>query len=164
MKSMMISNMIISMMMKHPLSMGTMIISQTILMCINQNNLTKNSWYLYILFITTIVFITTIGGLMVMFMYMASIASNEMFSPKLKLMILWTIMFISSMYMMKYNNEKSPQEMKLIFNELSEQKSTSKFFNLFKMNITIMMMMTLMITMISVTNISSTFEGPLKKL
>nr|QWS05450.1 NADH dehydrogenase subunit 6 [Cromna sinensis] len=159
-KLMMITT-LITPIMKHPMSLGSVLITQTILMSTIMSKKSNSTWYSYILFITMI------GGLMIMFMYMSSIASNEMFktpSKKKMLMILTLMIMISLM------NENEPMitwqsmEMnKMNFMEIEEVKSTSKFFNSNKLSITILMILTLLLTMVSVTNISSSFEGPLKK-
>nr|YP_002836177.1 NADH dehydrogenase subunit 6 [Geisha distinctissima]ACI28661.1 NADH dehydrogenase subunit 6 [Geisha distinctissima] len=145
---------------KHPMSMGSTLMAQTILIAMIMTKFSNSSWYSYILFITTV------GGLMIMFMYMSSVASNEKFKPmKMKTMMI-LMMMILTMMMMKDNVMTSNQTMemkKVLMNQAEELKSTSKFFNLNKMNTTIIMMTMLLITMISVTNISSSFEGPLKK-
>nr|YP_010580889.1 NADH dehydrogenase subunit 6 [Pyrops viridirostris]UZT27074.1 NADH dehydrogenase subunit 6 [Pyrops viridirostris] len=159
--SIIMTNTIMSTFMKHPLSMGFTLMVQTAMLCMNQSTISKTPWYMYVLFLTTV------GGLMIMFMYMASIASNEKFKLSIKMMIMW--MTMSTMMMILTNNDLSMEcmykmtEMKLQTTEMIEEKSTSKFFMMNKMNITITMMMILILTMVSVTNISSTFEGPLKK-
>nr|YP_010580876.1 NADH dehydrogenase subunit 6 [Pyrops lathburii]UAT98614.1 NADH dehydrogenase subunit 6 [Pyrops lathburii]UZT27061.1 NADH dehydrogenase subunit 6 [Pyrops lathburii] len=158
---MIMTNTIMSTFMKHPLSMGSMLMFQTMMLCLNQSTISKTPWYMYILFLTTV------GGLMIMFMYMASIASNEKFKMSIKMVIMW--MMMNMMAMMMTNIDLSMEcmykmtEMKMQTTEMSEEKSTSKFFMMNKMNITMTMMMILIMTMVSVTNISSTFEGPLKK-
>nr|UVV36459.1 NADH dehydrogenase subunit 6 [Nogodinidae sp.] len=159
---MMMINSIMFPLMKHPMSMGMILIMQTILISMMISFYSMSSWFSYILFITII------GGMMVMFMYMASIASNEMFKlNNNKVMI--TVIIITMMMMMnktddQLTNEMNQKTMNKIMNmEKEEIKSISKFFNMNKMMITIIMMMILLTTMISITTISSTFEGPLKK-
>nr|YP_010126146.1 NADH dehydrogenase subunit 6 [Lycorma meliae]QPN53399.1 NADH dehydrogenase subunit 6 [Lycorma meliae] len=160
-KYLILSNIIMSPMLKHPMSLGSMLIFQTALMCSNNSMTIKSSWYLYIMFLTTV------GGLMIMFMYMSSIASNEKFKPSTKIFLIW--MLITLIHMMVSNMDPTTEmisklnEIKEMTTELTEEKSTSKFFSMYKMNITITMMFILIITMISVNNIVSTFEGPLKK-
>nr|YP_010170678.1 NADH dehydrogenase subunit 6 [Pyrops candelaria]ACH42497.1 NADH dehydrogenase subunit 6 [Pyrops candelaria]QRZ60685.1 NADH dehydrogenase subunit 6 [Pyrops candelaria] len=155
------TNTIMSTFMKHPLSMGFMLMVQTTMLCLNQSTISKTPWYMYVMFLTTV------GGLMIMFMYMASIASNEKFKLSIKMMMVWTMMTMMTMMMTNIDLTMECMykmtEMKMQSTEMSEEKSTSKFFMMNKMNITMMMMMILILTMVSVTNISSTFEGPLKK-
>nr|QJQ26929.1 NADH dehydrogenase subunit 6 [Hemisphaerius rufovarius] len=157
MLKMMMINLMITPFLKHPMSLGTMLITQTILISISMSIKSNSSWFSYILFITII------GGMMVMFMYMASIASNEKFNPKMnKIMLILMLMLMLMPDLTTLEMEKK-NEMKFMMMEMEEIKSTSKFFNFNKMNMTIIIMLTLLLTMISVTNISNTFEGPLKK-
>nr|AEO18324.1 NADH dehydrogenase subunit 6 [Ricania marginalis] len=146
--------------MKHPISMGSMLMIQTILVSNKIFKKSNMSWFAYILFITII------GGMMIMFMYMSSIASNEKFSVTMKQLMLMTIITAMTMIMM---SESSMEQFNKILEkkELMIQKEETmysiKFFNLNKMNLTIITMIILLLTMIIVTNIASTFEGPLKK-
>nr|YP_009306446.1 NADH dehydrogenase subunit 6 [Ricania speculum]AOP19362.1 NADH dehydrogenase subunit 6 [Ricania speculum]QNV47328.1 NADH dehydrogenase subunit 6 [Ricania speculum] len=146
--------------MKHPISMGSMLMIQTILVSNKIFKESNMSWFAYILFITII------GGMMIMFMYMSSIASNEKFSVTMKQLMLMTIIIAMTMIMM---SESSMEQFNKILEkkELMIQKEETmysiKFFNLNKMNLTIITMIILLLTMIIVTNIASTFEGPLKK-
>nr|YP_010464220.1 NADH dehydrogenase subunit 6 [Strongylium kulzeri]UUL71597.1 NADH dehydrogenase subunit 6 [Strongylium kulzeri] len=77
-------------MMKHPLSTGSMLLIQTTLISLMTTNLNQNSWFSYILFLIMI------GGMLILFMYMTSIASNEKFktNPKLILVIMTTPMIL----------------------------------------------------------------------
>nr|YP_010235805.1 NADH dehydrogenase subunit 6 [Bambusicaliscelis fanjingensis]QTD82423.1 NADH dehydrogenase subunit 6 [Bambusicaliscelis fanjingensis] len=147
--------------MKHPISMGSMLIVQTIIISMISSMKFYSSWYSYILFITII------GGMMVMFMYMSSIASNEKFKMMsmkkiTSIMIMLTIFMITYKFYYTTMNLEKLNETKLFFMEFEEIKSTSKFMYLNKMNLTIMMMIILLLTMISITNITSSYEGPLK--
>nr|UDL72107.1 NADH dehydrogenase subunit 6 [Peltonotellus sp.] len=145
---------------KHPISVGTMLILQTTMISMISSSKFNSPWYSYILFITMI------GGLMIMFMYMSSIASNEKFkSMNFKMILFILILSITLNMMMNLyleNNEKM-EEYKFNSIEFEELKSTNKFFNFNKSKLTILMILILLITMISVTNISSSMEGPLKK-
>nr|YP_010235818.1 NADH dehydrogenase subunit 6 [Youtuus strigatus]QTD82436.1 NADH dehydrogenase subunit 6 [Youtuus strigatus] len=160
MKIMMIMLSLTSPILKHPISLGSTLLIQTIMICNYLSSNFESSWYSYI------IFITIIGGMMVMFMYMSSIASNEKFNM-IKMKFMFLIIILTIMIMMletpltKFISKM--EEKKMVFHELEETKSTFKFFNFNKMNITMLMMMILLISMISITNISSSFEGPLKK-
>nr|WOW99162.1 NADH dehydrogenase subunit 6 [Tropiduchidae sp. 2 WQW-2023a] len=151
--------------MKHPISMGTMVIIQTMMISMTMVMDSKKSWFSYILFITII------GGMMIMFMYMSSIASNEKFSLKMSKLLLFSTMLMFMIWLitnMKLNDQTMEslikmKEIKQISHENEDLKALSKFFNLKKMNITMFMMITLMLTMVVVSNISNSFEGPLKK-
>nr|YP_010381615.1 NADH dehydrogenase subunit 6 [Symplanella nigricans]UDL71990.1 NADH dehydrogenase subunit 6 [Symplanella nigricans] len=163
---MMMMIMILTPFMKHPISLGFLLILQTTLISMNMYINLKSTWYSYILFITII------GGMMVMFMYMTSISSNEKFemmnSNMLIMISILIIVIMCTICMMKKMNMLNEMSMKLeekkmIFQVFQETKSTHKLFKFNKNMITIFLMMILLLTMISVTNISSSFEGPLKK-
>nr|YP_010381706.1 NADH dehydrogenase subunit 6 [Augilina triaina]UDL72081.1 NADH dehydrogenase subunit 6 [Augilina triaina] len=155
-------------MLKHPVTLGFLLLIQTTLISMNMFKFLESTWYSYILFITII------GGMMVMFMFMASISSNEKFemmkfktsiSLMIFMLILMMMMNLNFKEILNFENEHmlKMEEKKLIFQEFQETYSTFKFFNFNKNLITIIMMLILLITMISVNNIASSFEGPLKK-
>nr|AND96299.1 NADH deshydrogenase subunit 6 [Onthophagus baolocensis] len=68
--------------MKHPLSMGLILLIQTINMSLYLGFFHLNYWFSYILFLIMI------GGMLILFIYMTNVASNEMFYPSMKFMIL----------------------------------------------------------------------------
>nr|YP_010885461.1 NADH dehydrogenase subunit 6 [Tenguna kuankuoshuiensis]WJE88882.1 NADH dehydrogenase subunit 6 [Tenguna kuankuoshuiensis] len=150
------ANMTILPLMKHPIALGTMMIIQTTLMCVQQINQKYTPWYSYIMFITTI------GGMMVMFIYMSSMASNEKLKKNMLIMSTWMITMMITLNLIKSNMIMNMIETKLIILNMEEIKTTTKMFNKPKLYLTIIIMMMLLITMISVTKIASTFEGPLK--
>lgn len=77
------------------------------------------------------------------------------------IIIILTIIIIPKDYTIEILNKIKEIKFNMIRNE--EIKTLSKFFNLNKINLTITLIITLLLTMVSVTNISRTFEGPLKK-
>uniref|UniRef100_A0AAU8G6P3 NADH-ubiquinone oxidoreductase chain 6 n=1 Tax=Metaurus sp. 1 YLZ-2024a TaxID=3230283 RepID=A0AAU8G6P3_9HEMI len=156
MKMIIMTNMMMLPMLNHPISMGTMMIIQTTLMCNQQTNNNYTPWMSYIMFVTMI------GGMMIMFIYMASIASNEKFKINMIIPIMWMITMMTMYLMFKNNSILQMNEKKMSNIQMEEIKFTMKMFNKPKMVMTLMVMISLMITMISVTKISSTFEGPLK--
>lgn len=146
--------------MKHPISIGSILIIQTILVSNKIFKESNMSWFAYILFITII------GGIIIIFIYMSRIASNEKFSVTIKQFILMTIIVTTTIIIIR---ESSIEQFNKILEkkELIIQKEETiyniKFFNLNKINLTIITIIILLLTIIIVTNIASTFEGPLKK-
>nr|YP_009241696.1 NADH dehydrogenase subunit 6 [Dichomeris ustalella]AMP87963.1 NADH dehydrogenase subunit 6 [Dichomeris ustalella] len=152
----------------HPLSMGLVILIQTLITCIMLGMLIKTYWFSYILFLTFL------GGLLVLFIYVSSIASNEMFnlSMKMKLFIFFSI-FISLIFNFMFINNLS-------FMNLINNDDMINFFNYYlffnneyKINMTklynnqtfLMMMMLiiyLFITLIAVVKITNIFFGPIR--
>nr|YP_010287426.1 NADH dehydrogenase subunit 6 [Somatina indicataria]UKT61757.1 NADH dehydrogenase subunit 6 [Somatina indicataria] len=152
----------------HPISMGLMILIQTLMMCMLMGMLYKTYWFSYILFLIFL------GGLLVMFIYVSSIASNELFNFSMKnKFFLMIMMMILIMLMLILNNN-------LKFMNLSNNLSDNNNFyhiymfnnenkiNLNKLynNHNFLMMMTLMIylfiTLIAVVKITNIFYGPLR--
>nr|UXW64197.1 NADH dehydrogenase subunit 6 [Colias erate] len=151
----------------HPLSMGLFILGQTLLICILSGMMIKTYWFSYILFLTFL------GGLLVLFIYVSSIASNEMFKSNMKMKIMFfylTLIFLMiSMIMM--NNLKY---MNFYFNSDMETYFNLKFFNNEnKMNLTklynsqtfymmMMLIIYLFITLVSVVKITNISYGPIR--
>nr|YP_010270197.1 NADH dehydrogenase subunit 6 [Potamometra berezowskii]UJY97001.1 NADH dehydrogenase subunit 6 [Potamometra berezowskii]UJY97014.1 NADH dehydrogenase subunit 6 [Potamometra berezowskii]UJY97040.1 NADH dehydrogenase subunit 6 [Potamometra berezowskii]UJY97053.1 NADH dehydrogenase subunit 6 [Potamometra berezowskii]UJY97066.1 NADH dehydrogenase subunit 6 [Potamometra berezowskii] len=143
-------------MMKHPLSMGFSIIMLTMLTAIMMNMMIKYSWYSYILVLVML------GGMLVLFMYMASIASNEIMKFSMKILLLMMAMFIMSNLLINFEMETmtSPN---MYFIENQNNMSMMKLFNSKTSIITILLATYLLITMIYVIFITNMFEGPMRK-
>nr|YP_010736816.1 NADH dehydrogenase subunit 6 [Macropsis irenae]WEP24690.1 NADH dehydrogenase subunit 6 [Macropsis irenae] len=140
--------------MKTPMSMGTVLLTQTIISTIIMNKMVLNSWF------PMITFIMMIGGMMILFMYMSSIASNEKFKMNLNL----TLMFIIMMFMteeLMMENQINETEMILNLNN-QETMSMTKLYNNKSMFLTVFMVLILLLTMISVSKIVLFHKGPLR--
>ncbi|YP_004021061.1 NADH dehydrogenase subunit 6 (mitochondrion) [Helicoverpa armigera] len=155
-------------MLNNPLSMGLMILFQTLLSCLMTGMLIKTYWFSYILFLTFL------GGLLVLFIYVSSIASNEMFKPTFNLkkiglfliMFLITIQFIyyNNMYWMNLSTNFDMDNFKeLIFFFNNENKiNLSKLYNNQTFLIMTMLVIYLFITLIAVVKITNIYYGPLR--
>nr|QHZ87487.1 NADH dehydrogenase subunit 6 [Coeliccia cyanomelas] len=143
--------------MKHPMSMGIMLMMQTIFVCMKTNNMAQSPWFSYILFLVFL------GGMLVLFIYMTSVASNELFvKNKFSLMII-IIMSMTMMILMlmdpilMFNNSYDANMFIQNKNELN-----NNLFN-FPTNImTLIMVMYLFLTLVVVVNITDTHQGPLR--
>nr|YP_009110221.1 NADH dehydrogenase subunit 6 [Nomophila noctuella]AIW64972.1 NADH dehydrogenase subunit 6 [Nomophila noctuella] len=153
----------------HPLSMGLMILIQTILTCLISGMMMSTYWFSYILFLTFL------GGLLVLFIYTSSIASNELFKISLKSKIMFflsiiiiTMISIMSIYNMKWMNLTNNNfDMKNFFNMMlffnNENKiNLSKLYNNQTFLMMMMMIIYLFITLIAVVKITNIFYGPLR--
>nr|YP_010702019.1 NADH dehydrogenase subunit 6 [Dexia tenuiforceps]WCL18807.1 NADH dehydrogenase subunit 6 [Dexia tenuiforceps] len=153
--------------MKHPLAMGLILLIQTIMVSLTTGLMSKTFWFSYILFLIFI------GGMLVMFIYMTSLASNEMFSFSMKLLLMAIIIFIIMMMilfmmdknmLMKYKN----LEMNTIYNFnsyiLENSLSLNKLYNYPTNLLTILLMNYLLITLIAVVKITKLFKGPLRPM
>nr|AWV84079.1 NADH dehydrogenase subunit 6 [Tettigades opaca] len=142
---------------KHPLSMGGVLLMETMLaslMCgMNMNNYLM-SYVLFLIFI---------GGMLILFMYMSSIASNEKFymTDMLSTMIMMVIsvmIVIKSHLHLSYNlyncNINSPE----LYNNLM----MNKLYSLPSGMLTLMMVIYLLFTLIVVSNIIGIKFSPLR--
>nr|URX53004.1 NADH dehydrogenase subunit 6 [Glyptotermes sp. 8 AB-2022a]URX53017.1 NADH dehydrogenase subunit 6 [Glyptotermes sp. 8 AB-2022a] len=161
MKSLMMMSMMSSMMftqMKHPLAMGLMLLLQTMITCLISGSMHKSFWFQYILFMVFV------GGMLVLFIYVTSLASNEMFSLSTKMML--TMMFmLPSMTMIE--NQMKPMSKEIINHEMMMTEEitmmTSKMYNQPNGMMTILMALYLFLTLIVVVKITNISKGPLRQ-
>nr|QWT29605.1 NADH dehydrogenase subunit 6 [Aporia crataegi] len=162
---MMISLSLIMFFINHPLLMGLMILLQTMLLSLLMGIYINTYWFSYILFLIFL------GGLLVLFIYVSSIASNEMmkffmkFKFNLILLLMITFIFIyfkNYIFIDYYNN-----------NEMNNFNQYFLFYNEFKINLSklynnqtflliMMLIIYLFITLIAVIKITNIFFGPLR--
>nr|ARH54270.1 NADH dehydrogenase subunit 6 [Curculionidae sp. 1 AH-2016] len=152
---------IMFMFLNHPLSLGCVLLIQTILMSLVSGLLYMNFWYSYILFLVMI------GGMMVMFIYMTSIASNEKFKmPKnmiifstMNLLLFIIIIIITDHY---FSNSISP--LSTSSKSLTMMNfSMSKFFNYPNIFMMLSLMIYLLITLIAIVKITGKNFGTLRQ-
>nr|ANJ70309.1 NADH dehydrogenase subunit 6 [Agriotes obscurus] len=150
------------MFLSHPLSMGFTLLIQAILIAMITGMMSHNFWFSYILFMIMI------GGMLVLFIYMTSVASNEKFLYSTKLMLLMMtmmmtiilLMFIDPFtnYIMSTNMDMEMFKMNTMFS-----LSLSKYINLPSYWIMISMIIYLLITLIAVVKITNITYGPLRQ-
>nr|ALO76530.1 NADH deshydrogenase subunit 6 [Scydmaeninae sp. 840218] len=142
---------IMFMIMKHPLSMGMNLLMQIIIITLITGNTINFWWFSYI------TFLIMIGGMMVLFIYMTSIASNEKFKMNFKLPLVILMVSVINTNLMNYKmkiNETLIYEEPII--------SITKFFCFPSNLIMAMMIIYLLITLIAVVKIVSIKTGPLR--
>nr|WOW98993.1 NADH dehydrogenase subunit 6 [Cixiini sp.] len=151
--------MLISPFFSHPISLGSMLFIQSIFASLMTLMMTKNSWFSFILFITFT------GGLMIMFIYMSSIASNEKFKFSYKLLFMNMTLMMTYLYFTDLNLLLTNKWMEesLFFQPNEEKLSILKFLSSNKKIFSFIMILIILLTLIAVTNIVNSFEGPLKK-
>ncbi|UQU34989.1 NADH dehydrogenase subunit 6 (mitochondrion) [Schistocerca serialis cubense] len=151
----------------HPMSMMLFIILQTFLVGLMTGTMMESYWLSYILFLTFL------GGMLVLFIYITSIASNEMFQPKSITMIITLTMwmFIMStliildmtMFMDFFKNTETMN----IDNPINYQEMTmslEKLYNSPTFIITMMMMIYLFLALLAVVKITNINQGPIRKM
>nr|WIL79936.1 NADH dehydrogenase subunit 6 [Callimerus sp.] len=145
----------------HPMSLGFILLMQTMITSFIVNFLNFNFWFSYILFLIMI------GGMLILFIYMTSIASNEkfLFSNKLLLLFLVSLLFTFMMFFIdsyfSYNILNNFETYKLNLN-LNFSLSMNKFFNFPNYMIFYISILYLLITLIAVVKISNLNLGPLR--
>nr|YP_009262400.1 NADH dehydrogenase subunit 6 [Gramastacus insolitus]ANI86976.1 NADH dehydrogenase subunit 6 [Gramastacus insolitus] len=78
----------------HPLSMGLTLLTQTILVCLLTGTFNTTFWFSYILFLIFL------GGMLILFIYIASLASNESFQINFLLICTLLASFFLSLSLM----------------------------------------------------------------
>nr|QEJ81385.1 NADH dehydrogenase subunit 6 [Pygoluciola qingyu] len=145
----------------HPLSMGMMLLLQTTMIAMWTGFMSMNFWYSYILFIVMV------GGMLVLFIYMTSIASNEKFSfSKMLLftlsMMLLMLMLWSKDNMYMYMNSMN-SDLMIIKNKMMFKLSLNKFLMYPMMIMSMTIIIYLLIALIAVSKITNVKNGPLRK-
>uniref|UniRef100_UPI0030FE1206 NADH dehydrogenase subunit 6 n=1 Tax=Pintara bowringi TaxID=2866487 RepID=UPI0030FE1206 len=152
---------------KHPLAMGFMILIQTIMICLISGLYLNTYWFSYILFLTFF------GGLLVLFIYVSSVASNELFQFlfKNKLLMLFLLLLLFMITFILLNNN-----LNLIFDSFKLNKfynyiilinnnnniNLTKLYNEQTYLLMMMMIIYLFITLVAVVKITNIFHGPLR--
>nr|AMB63375.1 NADH dehydrogenase subunit 6 [Polyura schreiber] len=153
----------------HPIPMGLLILTQTLLVCMISGMIINSYWFSYILFLIFL------GGLLVLFIYMSSIASNEMmkkFSLKNKFILLFMIMFLSIISFININNLNwlnfNFNEDMINFFNMFLFFNNENHINLFKLYneqtyfLMLMMIIYLFFTLVTVVKITNIFHGPIR--
>nr|UXR12268.1 NADH dehydrogenase subunit 6 [Theretra clotho] len=153
--------------MNHPLSMGMMILIQTLMTCLLSGMLIKTYWFSYILFLTFL------GGLLVLFIYVSSIASNEMFflSNNMKMMFMMMLFMMMMTQIMFYknlnwmnliNNSEMNNLLNFFFFNNENKINMNKLYNNNSSMLMLMLIIYLFITLIAIVKITNIFFGPLR--
>nr|YP_009338606.1 NADH dehydrogenase subunit 6 [Chloronia mirifica]ANT70543.1 NADH dehydrogenase subunit 6 [Chloronia mirifica] len=150
--------------MKHPLAMGLILLIQTISICLSSGLLLKTFLFSYILFLIML------GGMLVLFIYMTSLASNEMFSISINNLLINLIMIMSLLLIMFTDSFNSfslllnldMTKLNLFMNENSID--LLKLYNFPTMNLTILLINYLFLTLIVIVKITNMNNGPLRQM
>nr|QGU85627.1 NADH dehydrogenase subunit 6 [Paracercion v-nigrum] len=147
--------------MKHPMSMGLCLLTQTVFVCLITNNIAQNAWFSYILFLVFL------GGMLVLFIYMTSVASNELFL-KTKIASFVGVLMINMLVitmllmldpMLLNNNTEEMMEM----NKFHDSSTMAiSMFNYPNNILTTVMVLYLFLTLIVVVKITEAHQGPLR--
>nr|UPL65904.1 NADH dehydrogenase subunit 6 [Lasiolabops cosmopolites] len=156
--SMLINIMFMSL--SHPLSMGVTLILQTLIVALWSGKMMKTFWMSYVLAITML------SGMLVLFIYMSSMASNEKFKSKPTLLLIIALFLIMSLLMTMLTNKilisNNYWGLDLKTVKSSELMALNKIF-ISKTNLlTMMIVIYLLLTMVVSTHLVNISEGPLR--
>uniref|UniRef100_A0AAU7YRK2 NADH-ubiquinone oxidoreductase chain 6 n=1 Tax=Rhopalus latus TaxID=238591 RepID=A0AAU7YRK2_9HEMI len=146
----------IFMWLKHPISMGITIIMQTLTICMITGLILGTFWFSYL------IMITMLSGMLVLFIYMASVASNEKFFTSMKLIMFSMLMIMMSTIMEINETYLNNEFLKMQTSIPMELISLTTMFNMKMKFITMSMVMFLFFTMFTVSLIVNISEGPLR--
>nr|AND96377.1 NADH deshydrogenase subunit 6 [Bubas bison] len=149
----------ITLLLKHPLSLGSMLLMQTIITSLTIGKLSFNYWYSYILFLIMI------GGMLILFIYMTSVASNEMFTPSIKIFFLITTMLMLSLILFLLIDNFYWTLNNSFLSEINSKYqfwSLNKYFNFPNNMIMFMLIMYLLIALLTVVKITDFKKGALR--
>nr|AVM85310.1 NADH dehydrogenase subunit 6 [Anopheles gambiae]AWD29764.1 NADH dehydrogenase subunit 6 [Anopheles gambiae] len=158
----------IFMQMKHPLSMGLMLLIQTFLTCLITGIYVKSFWFSYVLFLIFL------GGMLILFIYVTSLSSNEMFTMSFKLTMFSLVLFSISM-MIFFILDKTLIEQFIINMEMEKFSMTNNLINenILSLNkmynfptnlITLLLINYLFLTLLVTVKITKKFYGPLRPM
>nr|QRV62520.1 NADH dehydrogenase subunit 6 [Hydroporus puberulus] len=154
--------------MNHPMSMGLILMIQTILIILITGMYSYSFWFSYILFLIMI------GGMLILFMYMTSLASNEKFKISKNIYIMFILMIMFIMMILFFNDfmimeyfQKTSNMMELL-NKLMMHKNENlnslyMLYNKPNFLINILMINYLLITLIAIVKITKSNSGPLRQ-
>nr|AQP30465.1 NADH dehydrogenase subunit 6 [Cavitermes parmae] len=142
--------------MKHPMAMGLMLLMQTTIVCIISGTMYKSFWFSYILFMIMI------GGMLVLFMYMTSLASNEMFSPSNKMITAMMMVMPILLYTMPTVTNNKEMNMHEMMMENETTTTTTVMYNQMMGTMTTLLVLYMLLTLIVVVNIINVSKGPLR--
>nr|YP_010326983.1 NADH dehydrogenase subunit 6 [Eucarta virgo]UNP54230.1 NADH dehydrogenase subunit 6 [Eucarta virgo] len=165
--SMLIMISFIMLFLNNPLSMGLMILMQTLLTCLLSGMIIKTYWFSYILFITFL------GGLLVLFIYVSSVASNELFMNMFNLkkflfffficILLIMYIYFNNIYWLNFSiNSDMDNFFNMFFFNNENKINLNKLYNNQTFLIMMMLVIYLFITLIAVVKITNIFYGPLR--
>nr|YP_010936707.1 NADH dehydrogenase subunit 6 [Tzotzilthelphusa villarosalensis]WKW91703.1 NADH dehydrogenase subunit 6 [Tzotzilthelphusa villarosalensis] len=147
----------------HPLAMGMTLLLQTIMMSLTIGIFSYSFWFSYILFLIFL------GGMLILFIYVASLASNEMFNFSLyvftslsMMLILMTMlsMLIDPISISSFSSMLTSS----VNNHLSTPMTISWIYNYPSMMFTLFIILYLLLTLIIVIKIINMYKGPLRLL
>ena len=145
----------------HPLALGITLLLQTVFISMTVGITTYSFWFSYILFIIFL------GGILVLFIYVASLASNEIFSfSSITFLIYRGFTICLSLIFLFIDPLLSPNFTSLPSSSIDSLLSTISIvrwiYNLPSMVFTLFIVLYLLLTLVVIVKIINLFKGPLR--
>lgn len=146
----------------HPLAIGLILLIQTVIICVTAGLSINSFWFSYILFLIFL------GGILVLFIYVASLASNETFrfSSTILMLALPTLLLSGLLIFIDpllVNMPISISQSSAITEMSSSTPALLRtIYNNTTINLTLFIVLYLLLTLIAVVKITNTFFGPLR--
>nr|YP_009050449.1 NADH dehydrogenase subunit 6 [Paraglypturus tonganus (nomen nudum)]AIG22703.1 NADH dehydrogenase subunit 6 [Paraglypturus tonganus (nomen nudum)] len=144
----------------HPLSMGLALLLQTCLVCVSSGLMALSFWFSYVLFLVFL------GGMLVLFIYVASLASNESFKLSMTGLVFFVIsalcMLLFFMLDMMGVSVKFFIESSDFSGVYSNMDLVSLIYGKSVMIFTLYVVLYLLLTLFAVVEITGSYFGPLR--
>nr|AYN50384.1 NADH dehydrogenase subunit 6 [Apoderinae sp. 2 AV-2018] len=147
------------MIMSHPVSFSLITLIQAIVIALLTSSLSYTSWFSYI------IFLIMVGAMLILFLYMTSVASNEKFNFSFKILILSAMLAIIPI-MVKTHDPSMFTTNSMMLKFLSEyhtENQMNKLVSLPTNKILTGLIMYLLICLIAVVKITNPLQGPLRQ-
>nr|QXT45809.1 NADH dehydrogenase subunit 6 [Maccaffertium vicarium] len=150
--------------MNHPLAMGLILLIQTLMIALLTGTLASSFWFSYILFLVFL------GGMLVLFIYVTSLASNEMFSISATAFLFTGVILGSGLFILLLNDPMSwlvPHNTSDVFSmfystDFSMAPLLIKLYSSPTHLLTLLLVIYLFLTLVAVVTITNISEGPLR--
>lgn len=148
----------------HPLAIGLILLIQTLIISLITGLLSTTFWFSYILFLVFL------GGILVLFIYVTSLASNEIFSISSQTIIL-SGLFLGALVTLSLFNDPSiwlspsTSDQLLLTSTNLDPSLTNLLMKLYNSPthlLTLLLVLYLFLTLVAVVTITDIFEGPLR--
>jgi NADH-ubiquinone oxidoreductase chain 6 len=149
----------------HPLAMGLLLLFQTVLIALITGFISPSFWFSYVLFLVFL------GGILVLFVYVTRLASNEMFSVSALMLIRGVILIVLGILLtflcdplflsFPFFSDLISALPSLPFMD-SYSTFLVKLYHAPSTLLTLLLVLYLFLTLIAVVNITNIHEGPLR--
>jgi len=138
----------------HPIVIVIIISFQSLLVSITLAYFSQNSWF------SLILFLVFIGGLIVLFIYISSLASNEIFTQTRKIRFILIPIYIATITVFILNAETQSNNSI----RLSIKERVIKIYRINNFYITLFIILYLLLVLIISVSIINLYEGPLRRI